>query len=64
MRDPKRISRILSLVRALWEQNPDLRLIQLLMNNVEEGGEAYHFEDDKLEEALRNALRVAPYYRQ
>lgn len=32
MRDPNRIPRILNLLRAYWEENPDLRLGQIVVN--------------------------------
>lgn len=32
MRDPQRISAIISLIERIWEKNPDLRLAQLIMN--------------------------------
>ena len=58
MREHERIERILSLIRAQWNQHPDLRLFQLLMNAVgNEQGDPYHIEDDRLEESLRDALR-------
>lgn len=60
-RDPKRIKKMLELVRAAWEANPDLRLTQLLLNLVpglEPNPKAYYFEDDLLEEQLRCFLKV------
>ena len=58
MRDPKRIDRILNLLRAYWTQNPDLRLAQIVGNEVpgSRAGDIYNFEDDKLEAALRKRL--------
>ena len=32
MRDPKRIPRILEIVRQLWEKHPDSRFGQMLIN--------------------------------
>ena len=46
MRNPNRIEPLLSLIRNIWTANPDLRLMQLLINAVSENG--YYLEDDKL----------------
>ena len=51
MRDPKRIKRILAALRAVWEENPDLRLGQLICNAVREDM-LYYIEDDTLVKAL------------
>lgn len=57
-RDPERIRRVLDLVRQIWERNSDLRLAQLLLNEIPASAPAiYNFEDAPLEEAL--ARRVA-----
>jgi uncharacterized protein YihD (DUF1040 family) len=50
MRNPKRINKILRLIEEIWEDNPDLRLTQLLLNTGELN---YYTEDDKLTEALK-----------
>lgn len=34
MRDPKRIKEILGVIEQVWTKNPDLRLMQLLLNAV------------------------------
>lgn len=52
MRDPKRIDTILSLIREIWHEMPDLRLTQLIMNALKMNSDPYHVEDDKLEHAL------------
>lgn len=49
MRDLKRIVKILKQVQEIWEQFPDLRLGQLIQNL----GDVYHLEDDKLIEELK-----------
>lgn len=51
MRDPKRIDRILSIIKEIWEQNPDLRLMQLLLNTTL-SADPYYIEDDILEKEL------------
>jgi len=53
MRDPKRIDKILNLIKSIWKQNPDLRLLQLLLNAVPEDITSYYMEDDSLEEKLK-----------
>ena len=55
MRDPKRIDRMLTTIKIIWQRYPDLRLLQLLINCLEPGEEkaAYYFEDDDLEKRLK-----------
>ena len=54
-RDPKRIDRILELIRIQWKQAPDLRLGQLLANTAPElEKRLFFFEDSDLETALEN----------
>ena len=48
MRDPKRISKILKYVEKIWKKNPDLRLMQLLLN----ARTHYYTEDDDLLDLL------------
>lgn len=38
MRNPHRIPVILNLLKEVWEQNPDLRLSQLILNAAYRGG--------------------------
>ncbi len=54
MRDPKRIERILKLVEKIWNDYPDLRLTQLIMNALRMNSDPYYVEDDKLEDALKS----------
>lgn len=59
MRDPARIEALLSLLRQVWEQSPDLRLGQLLLSAVrpeQPCPEIFHIEDDRLAEGLRELL--------
>lgn len=58
MRDPKRIDRILGLVEKIWKLGPDLRLTQLIMNALKINTDPYYIEDDKLEQALRDYLKL------
>lgn len=52
MRDPKRIDRILELIRQEWEKYPDQRLGQLLENMYGQPVE-YYTEDDKFETTVK-----------
>lgn len=63
MRDPQRISQILSGLGAIWQANPDWRFGQLVENvfRMEEDydhGCIFNIEDDKTLGLLRNALRT------
>ena len=51
MRDPGRIKGILAALRAVWEENPDMRLGQLICNAVREDM-LYYIEDETLVKAL------------
>lgn len=46
-RDVNRIGKTLEIIRKAWLSNPDLRLGQLLVNDVGEAG-LYYVEDDVL----------------
>ena len=56
MRDPKRIERILSLIREVWYIAPDLRLTQLIMNALKMNEDPYYIEDNILEEKLKELV--------
>ena len=76
MRDPKRIDRMLDLLRAYWTAAPDLRLGQIVGNftprhtytvqdemgeyPTERPGDSYYVEDDVIEAALSKALAARP----
>ena len=53
MRDPKRIEKILGLVRDIWYRTPDARLTQLIMNALNMNEDPYYVEDDILERKLK-----------
>lgn len=57
MRDPARIDRMLDLLRTIWHRNPDMRLMQLLLNssNIQLRAGLYTTEDSVTEENLRRA---------
>ena len=51
MRNPTRIDEILSALRAAWEESPDLRLGQLIVNAVRPTDpcpEVFHARDEDL----------------
>ena len=55
MRDPKRIDSILNQLRKVWEQVPDWRLGQLIVNAVEPkepSPEIFAVEDSRLQHLL------------
>lgn len=60
-RDPKRIDKVLTAIKKLWEKNPDQRLGQLLVNakiiatndSGEHRGELFNYEDTDLLKAVR-----------
>jgi len=58
MRDFRRIGRILTKVRQVWEIQPDLRLTQLIMNALKMNEDPYYVEDDKLEKALDEYIKL------
>lgn len=56
MRDPARIDRILALVKKRWQQNPDQRFGQLLLNLLPsfcDEAKMWHAEDEDTEVALQ-----------
>lgn len=57
MRDPKRIKKILRIVRKVWLKNPNLRLMQLL-GNCFEVGDNYYKEDEELKRKLKERYNV------
>ena len=48
MKDLKRIKKVLKIVGKVWEQYPDLRLGQLLLNVVGPHSDLYYVSDDDL----------------
>lgn len=57
MRDPKRIKEILSIFEEVWEQNPDLRLCQLVVN-ITRMNDPFYIEDDIFLEYLKDIKNV------
>jgi uncharacterized protein YihD (DUF1040 family) len=61
MRDPARIEIVVRTLKAVWMNEPDLRLCQLLVNAAEAAGhkditksEIFYLEDEDLLEGLVN----------
>lgn len=53
MRDPARINRILGKLIHYWNQNPDLRLTQILWNIALSSAYIFFYvEDDEIEKGL------------
>ena len=59
MRDPKRIDRIIELVRQVWYCVPDWRLGQLILNVARDCGweDPYFMEDEELENTLKELVK-------
>jgi len=55
MRDKKRIEPFLERLRVLWEQNPDLRFTQLIMNLPEL---SFFTEDDKTLKVIEEQIKT------
>ncbi len=47
MRDPQRIEPILNVIRLIWQELPDWRLAQLIVNGLGEGP-IFYVEDEQL----------------
>lgn len=56
VRDPKRIDRILTKVKQLWEQAPDVRFNQLVVNLAPRDEDLFNTEDTTFERRLEEAL--------
>lgn len=60
MRDPARIDQVLAVVRKVWQQYPDMRLGQLLVNAVgpsEPCSKIYCVEDTALARKLETLAK-------
>ena len=57
MRDPKRIDKMILMLKEIWRMNPDLRMGQL-MDNLTQCAESksktpiFYLEDDKMEKIM------------
>ena len=52
MRDPNRIDEILNTVKIVWNQYPDMRFGQLVVNVL--GIDPFYIEDDVILKAFQN----------
>lgn len=52
MRDPNRIDEILNTVKTVWNQYPDMRFGQLVVNVL--GIDPFYVEDDVILQAFQN----------
>ena len=52
MRDPNRIDEILNTVKIIWNQYPDMRFGQLIVNVL--GIDPFYVEDDVILRAFQN----------
>lgn len=53
MRDKARINKILKIIKDIWEENPDLRFVQLIGNVTTN----YYIEDDEFVERLKDTYK-------
>ena len=60
MRDPKRIRPIIEKLALAWEQNPDMRLGQLI-NSLSDHIDVFYIEDDKLDDTIRQHLLTGKF---
>lgn len=58
MRNPKRINKILNLLQTLWQNSPDLRFGQLLINLgiCDDENRLWNNEDEDLEKYLKSTI--------
>jgi len=52
-RDAARIPYIMVEIEEIWRAHPSLRLGQLIMNVIDDGGVLYYLEDEELLKRLR-----------
>lgn len=52
-RDPRRIDPMLNTIRELWNEMPQQRFCQLIMNSLMSNKDPYYIEDDELMEHLK-----------
>ena len=53
MRDPKRINRILKLIKKIWNENPNLRFCQLIDNVLRLEEDIFYIEDEDFEKRFK-----------
>ncbi len=55
MRDPRRIEKYLKILEQVWEQYPDLRFTQLILNVFGNNPADYYIEDEDSIQLLLDA---------
>ena len=59
MRDIKRIDKVLKEISRAWKKNPDLRLMQLLVNcRYHNGDDMYFLEDSAMVARIKDTYEV------
>jgi hypothetical protein len=64
-RDPKRIDRVVELLREAWHLFPDQRPTQLVINAADthhDCGPVFYLEDDKMEQRLQKSIAARRKY--
>lgn len=64
MRDPNRISELLTTLGAIWTYCPDMRLGQIIVNATGHTGDMFHYEDDEMLEKLQQFLTLLKHQQQ
>lgn len=63
MRDPNRILTLIEVLLAYWEENPDLRLGQIISNindskyGISKERDIFYLEDEEIINALRELIK-------
>ena len=69
MREPRRIHRILDKIEKIWRENPDLRLVQLLLNlgiiayDPPRSLKNFYYDDDMAEARLDEFIKTKAFER-
>ena len=58
MRNPKRIDDCISRLKKVWEQYPDLRLSQLIINTLRDPSVGYYMEDDEFLSLIEDYYKI------
>jgi uncharacterized protein YihD (DUF1040 family) len=59
MRDPKRISPIVDMIKAYWTSQPDLRffqVVEIIKSKLSKSKDHFFTEDEKVQEVLANLM--------
>lgn len=65
MRDPKRIDKMINLLRDVWHANPDMRLGQLMLNLTSNSRldttQFWHAEDEEWVDLMQRYLTTGSF---